>query len=92
MSNQLPKDVFAIVERGQGQKAIWIRVGVAFINQDGSLNIRLDAVPLTGTLQVRERRQDQSRQRQPESQGGYRDEPYHGNNGGGLQRNGGYPI
>jgi len=85
-----PKDVFAIVERGQGQKAIWIRVGAAFINQDGSLNIRLDAVPLTGTLQVRERRSDQQRQPSGEPRGGYRDEPYRGDNGG--RRGSGYPI
>ena len=89
-STQPPKDVFAIVEKGGNQRAIWIRVGAAFVNQDGSLNIKLDAVPLTGTLQVRERRADQQRQPDREPRGGYRDEPYHGNNG--VQRNGGYPI
>ncbi len=97
MPNNQPKDVFAIVERGQGQKAIWIRVGAAFVNQDGSLNIRLDAVPLTGTLQVRERQQDRRRQPQGdqggyhEPQGGHREQSYRGNNGGGP-RNGSYPI
>ncbi len=47
------KAVYTIVERGQG-KSIWVRVGVGFTNQDGSLNLRLDAIPVNGKLQVRE--------------------------------------
>jgi hypothetical protein len=47
------KSVYTIIDRGQG-KSYWVRVGVGFTNRDGSLNIRLDAVPVNGTLQVRE--------------------------------------
>jgi hypothetical protein len=47
------KTVFTIVERGQG-KSIWIRIGVGFTNRDGSLNLKLDALPVSGTLQVRD--------------------------------------
>ncbi len=47
------KAVFTVIERGQG-KSIWVRVGVGFTNQDGSLNLRLDAIPVNGKLQVRE--------------------------------------
>jgi hypothetical protein len=47
------KVVWAIVERGQG-KSFWTRVGVGFVNRDGSLTLRLDAIPISGTLQVRE--------------------------------------
>jgi hypothetical protein len=47
------KMVYTVVDRGQG-KAIWVRVGVGFTNRDGSLNLRLDALPVSGTLQVRE--------------------------------------
>ncbi|HLK37649.1 MAG TPA: hypothetical protein VKU41_12905 [Polyangiaceae bacterium] len=47
------KAVYTIVERGQG-KSHWVRVGVGFTNQDGSLNLRLDAIPVNGRLQVRE--------------------------------------
>jgi hypothetical protein len=47
------KVVYTVVERGQG-KSFWTRIGVGFTNKDGSLNLRLDAVPINGTLQVRE--------------------------------------
>jgi hypothetical protein len=47
------KVVWTVVERGQG-KSFWTRVGVGFVNRDGSLTLRLDAIPLGGSLQVRE--------------------------------------
>ncbi|MBK6462805.1 MAG: hypothetical protein IPF92_17635 [Myxococcales bacterium] len=46
------KTVYTVVDRGQ--KSYWVRVGVGFENQDGSLNLKLDAVPTNGTLQVRD--------------------------------------
>ena len=50
------KDVFAIFETKDGRdRSRWVRVGVAFDNRDGSLNLLLDAVPLSGRLQVRQR-------------------------------------
>ena len=47
------KVVWTVVDRGQG-KSFWTRVGVGFVNRDGSLTLRLDAIPMSGTLQVRE--------------------------------------
>ena len=47
------KTVYTVVERGPG-KSYWVRVGVGFTNRDGSLNLRLDAVPVNGLLQVRD--------------------------------------
>lgn len=47
------KVVYTIVERGHG-KRLWLRIGVAFVNRDGSLNVRLDAVPINGQLHIRE--------------------------------------
>jgi hypothetical protein len=47
------KTVYTIIERGQG-KSFWVRIGVGFTNRDGSLNLRLDAIPVNGTLQVRD--------------------------------------
>ena len=44
--------VYAIVERRE--KKYWTRVGAAFENQDGSINLVLDAIPLTGDLQIRD--------------------------------------
>ena len=46
------KVVYAIVARGP--KKHWLRIGMAFVNRDGSLNVRLDAVPLTGQLHIRD--------------------------------------
>ena len=38
---------------------VWPKIGVAFMNRDGSISILLDALPLgTNKLQVREMRED----------------------------------
>ena len=47
------KAVYCVAERGKGRR-IWLRVGTAFPNRDGSLTIRLDAMRLSLQLQVRE--------------------------------------
>jgi hypothetical protein len=57
------KSVYTIVDRGG--KTFWVRIGVGFTNRDGSLNLRLDAIPVNGSLHVRdwepyERRADAS--------------------------------
>jgi hypothetical protein len=48
-------EAFTIVEReSQGEtKSFWVRVGVAFTNRDGSINVFLDALPVNGKLQLR---------------------------------------
>jgi hypothetical protein len=51
------KAVWTIVERAQqggATKSYWTRVGVGFVNRDGSMNLHLDAIPISGKLQVRE--------------------------------------
>lgn len=45
--------VFTIKDRGADQKAYWLRIGSAWSNKDGSLNIVLDALPTDGKLHVR---------------------------------------
>ena len=40
------KIVYVISERNS--KSYWNRVGVAFVNNDGSINVKLDAVPVSG--------------------------------------------
>jgi hypothetical protein len=49
-------EVYTIVEaNGNGlKKDLWIRIGTAFDNNDGSINIKLNALPLSGKLQLRE--------------------------------------
>ena len=46
------KIVYVITERAG--KSFWNRIGIAFVNHDGSLNVRLDAVPVSGELHIRD--------------------------------------
>ncbi len=52
-------EVFAIQENAgkTKDKSIWTKIGSAFENKDGSLNIYLNALPLDGKLQVRTRKE-----------------------------------
>jgi hypothetical protein len=47
---------YHIIERKGLEKPVWSRIGVAFVNRDGSINVMLDELPLDGRLQVREDR------------------------------------
>lgn len=60
-------DVYTIVETNK-EKNRWTKIGVAFVNRDQSLNVKLDALPINGALHIRERRQQQD-----DDQGGRRD-------------------
>ncbi len=68
------KAVFTVVERGGG-KSYWTRIGVGFVNSDGSLNLRLDALPINGTLQVREWEQPRDTDRRPSTDAPPRERP-----------------
>ena len=48
-----PQAVYAVVAKNEG-KDVWLRVGSAFENRDGSTTVLLDALPLGGRLQIRE--------------------------------------
>lgn len=51
------KNVFALTK--VNGTTIWTPVGVAFPpNRDGSVNIQLNCVPLSGRLQIREKNGD----------------------------------
>jgi hypothetical protein len=60
------KAIYGIVQRGEGKKGFWTRIGIAFVNRDGSLNLRFDYLPTDPgmTIQVRDERRDD----QPEAQ------------------------
>jgi len=45
--------VYTVIKKADG-KDLWLRVGSAFPNRDGSLNVFLDAMPVNGKLQIRE--------------------------------------
>ncbi len=44
-------------KNGQEGKDYWTKVGNAFTNKDGSMNVYLTALPLDGKLQLRERKE-----------------------------------
>ena len=50
------RDVFVVTERttAAGAKSYWTKVGSAFNNKDGSITVKLEALPLSGTLQIRD--------------------------------------
>jgi hypothetical protein len=48
------KIAYTVVERDKDGRQFWVRVGAAFVNRDGSLNVRLDAMPVNGKLQIRD--------------------------------------
>ncbi len=54
------KEVYTIVERHDeahpDRKNPWIQIGLAFVNRDGSLDVRLNAFPVNGTLHIRDMR------------------------------------
>ncbi len=56
MGDKKARDVFVITEKPgpDGTKSYWTKVGKAFENRDGSVTIKLDALPLSGTLQIRD--------------------------------------
>jgi hypothetical protein len=58
--NTESRTVFAITEKGD--KSYWTRIGAAFTNKDGSINLELDALPVSGRLQIRDREE----QKEPE--------------------------
>jgi hypothetical protein len=51
---------YTVIERSEG-KSFWLRVGTAFENRDGSLNVYLDAIPVNGRLQIRQYAPDEER-------------------------------
>ena len=48
------RNVYAIVEKPGFKKAFWVRLGIAHVNHDQSINVYLDALPMGGKLQIRE--------------------------------------
>jgi len=52
MENKNVKLVYVINERSG--RNFWTKIGIAFQNSDGSLNVKLDAVPVGGEMQIRD--------------------------------------
>ena len=58
------KAVFTIVEGDKLEKPLFRRIGTGFVNRDASLNVFLDALPVSGKLHIRdvEPRREQNRE------------------------------
>lgn len=53
-------EVYGITERNQ--KSYFTRIGVAFVNADNSINVKLEFLPAVGqTIQIREPRPEDNR-------------------------------
>jgi hypothetical protein len=46
------KVCYVIAQRGE--RKYWNRVGVAFLNSDGSINVKLESLPVAGDFQIRD--------------------------------------
>ena len=59
MSNKKTLIAFQITETGKKNNigepvAFWNRIGTAWVNKDGSINLQLNSLPLDGKVQLRE--------------------------------------
>jgi len=71
-------ECFALTEYKDKQsgesRTSWSRCGVGFVNDDGSINVNLDCVPLSGRMQLREPQdRDVERARTPDNESRRRD-------------------
>jgi hypothetical protein len=64
-SGKKPWAAYNIIERAGLSKAIWSRVGSAWINRDGSISVVLDSFPIGGKIHVREDKFDGAPKRGP---------------------------
>jgi hypothetical protein len=62
------KLAYTIVQRDKDGRKFWVRVGAAFVNRDGSLNVRLDAMPVNGELHIRDYQPLEKREGTPQGQ------------------------
>ena len=46
-------EVYTIVDKEGFERSFWVKIGAAFPNRDGSINVYLDAFPVNGRLQLR---------------------------------------
>ncbi len=68
MSNDKIKDVFTIHESDKAgpdgkKKSFFVRIGVGYVNGDGSINLKLNALPVNGTIHVRNHESQEERER-----------------------------
>lgn len=50
------KEVYHIKEIDGREKSLWTRIGSAFVNKDGSINVFMDTLPIDGKIHIRDPR------------------------------------
>jgi len=53
--------IFTVVEKPGNQKGIWLDIGIGSTNRDGSISGKLDCLPISGSIQLREHDQRDNR-------------------------------
>lgn len=61
-------DAYHIVDKGP-EKSFWLKVGIAFLNRDQSINVLLDVLPKDGKIQLRS--QDKNKNKPNHKKGNY---------------------
>lgn len=46
--------VFTVVEKPNNSRGIWLEIGVGSTNRDGSISAKLDCLPVSGSIHIRE--------------------------------------
>jgi hypothetical protein len=46
--------VFTVVEKENSPRGIWLEIGVGSTNRDGSISAKLDCLPVSGSIHIRE--------------------------------------
>ncbi len=62
-----PWIAYNVIDKPGLRNRIWSRVGMAWLNRDGSINVVLDSLPLGGRIQLRE--DDRERRTEPRAPG-----------------------
>jgi hypothetical protein len=83
MAQDTPKRMVAFSITERDGKTYWSKIGVAFVNRDGSINVNLEALPVSGKLQIRE---EEDRRERPAGAGD--DRGGHGSRRGGYEGRG----
>ncbi len=66
--NDKQLDVWSIRDADEkNPRDYWKHVGRAFVNQDSSINVLLDVLPLNGKLQIRKRRDNEGSEQERSS-------------------------
>ena len=49
-NSKIDKSVYTVIERGG--RSLWVRIGTATTDPDGSITVHLDALPVNGTIKI----------------------------------------